>query len=266
MYRYKKTFQYLFNIVSNILVIFLKKIKYFIVFDEHGKNMYGHNGEVRTFDKYRKNIRSQNGEDGVTLEILKRLKIDKGWFCEFGAWDGKFLSNTHMLISRGWKGVYIEGDKNKYSELLKNVKNLKDIISPICAYITAYGKNSLDTILAHTPLPHDFEILSIDIDGSDYFIWESLKNYKPKIVIIEVNSGYLPDVKVISTKNNKGTSFLSTVILGKKKGYLPVYHTGNIFFVRKDYVNKLGLTENELRDPKTLFDYSWLLSRSAIVK
>lgn len=266
VYRFKKTFQYVLNIVDNFLIIFLKKIQYFIAFNGHGNNVYGCNGGVKTFDKYRKNIRSQNGEDGVTLEILKRLKIDKGWFCEFGAWDGKFLSNTHMLIPRGWQGVYIEGDKNKYSELVKNVKSHKDKIYPICAYITAKGKNSLDAILAHTPLPHDFEILSIDIDGDDYFVWKNLKNYKPKIVIIEVNSGYSPNVEITSTKNNKGTSFYSMVQLGKKKGYSPVYHTGNIFFVRKDCIKNLGLTENELRDPKTLFDYSWLFSKSAIIK
>jgi hypothetical protein len=254
----KKVFKYLPSFVRKLYICLLKKIVYFRTPDDYQKNIIGHKGEVRTFDKYRKDIRSQNGEDGVTLEILKRLKIDKGWFCEFGAWDGKHLSNSYFLISKGWKGVYIEGDKNKYSELVKNVKGFKNIIYHICVYVTAKGKNSLDNILANTSLPNDFEILSIDIDGDDYFVWKNLKKYKPKIVIIEVNSGYSPNIEITSTKNNKGTSFFSMVQLGKRKGYLPVYHTGNIFFVRKDYVNNLGLTENELRDPKTLFDYSWL--------
>lgn len=258
MYSNKTAFRYIQNSVSRVFVNFLRKMKYFRTFDEYGENMHGHNGEIRTFDKYRKNIQSQNGEDGVTLEILRRLKINDGWFCEFGAWDGKFLSNTYFLISKGWKGVFIEGDKTKYSKLVRNVRNFKDKIYPVCAYITTKGKNSLDNILAKTALPHDFEILSIDIDGDDYFVWESLNNYKPKIVIIEVNSEYLPNIKTTSTKNNEGSSFLSTVILGKKKGYFPVYHTGNIFFVRKDYIKDLCLTEKELKDPTALFDYSWL--------
>lgn len=251
-------FRYIPDFVSKLFIRFFKKIKYFRTFDEYEKNVRGHNGEVRTFDKYRKNVWSQNGEDGVTLEILKRLKINNGWFCEFGAWDGKFLSNTFFLISKGWRGVYIEGNKTKYSKLVRNVKIFKDKIYPVCAYISAGGKNSLDNILANTPLPHDFEILSIDIDGDDYFVWKNLNNYKPKIVIIEVNSGYSPNVKITSAKKNKGTSFLSMVTLGKKKGYLPIYHTGNVFFVRKDYINNLGLTEKELKDPKAIFDYSWL--------
>lgn len=228
---------------------------------------YVNNGcEIRTFDKYKRNIYSQNGEDGVTQEILKRLKINKGWFCEFGAWDGKYLSNTYFLISKGWRGVYIEGDKDKFENPVRNVKNFKEKVYPVSAYIRASGKNSLDNVLAKTPLPVDFDILSIDIDGDDYFVWKNLNKYKPKIVIIEVNSGYLPSVKITSAKSNKGTSFSSMVLLGKKKGYLPVYHTGNIFFVRKDYVNNLGVTENELRDSTTLFDYSWLLSKSAMIK
>lgn len=254
----KNDLRYIVNFVCHIMICLLKKIIYFRTLDDYQKNLIGHKGEIRTFDKYRKNIRSQNGEDGVTIEILKRLRIDKGWFCEFGAWDGKYLSNTHFLISKGWKGVYIEGDKSKYSELVKNVKNIKDKIYSICAYVSANGKNSLDNLLASTPIPYNFELLSIDIDGDDYFIWESLKGYNPKIVIIEVNSGYSPNIEITSTKNNKGTSFYSMVRLGKKKGYFPVYHTGNIFFVRKDCIKNIGLTKKELKNPRALFDYSWL--------
>lgn len=235
----------------NMIIRYIKNIF-------HNARNFSHKSDViRTFDKYRRDIYSQNGEDGVTLEILKRLHITKGWFCEFGAWDGKFLSNTYFLINKGWKGVYIEGDKDKYDQLIRNVNKFEDKVYPFCAYITASGKNSLDNVLAKTPLPIDFDILSIDIDGDDYFVWESLTNYKPKIVIIEVNSGYLPDIKITSTKSNKGTSFLSMVVLGKKKGYTPVCHTGNIYFIRRDYLNKIGLTEKELNDPSILFDYSW---------
>lgn len=254
----KKIFRYLPSFVRKFYFCLLKQIVYFRTLDDYQKNIIGHKGEVRTFDKYRKNIRSQNGEDGVTKEILRRLRIDNGWFCEFGAWDGKYLSNTYFLISKSWRGVYIEGEKSKYSELVKNVKGFKNKIYPICAYVTAKGKNSLDSLLSDTPLPYNFEILSIDIDGDDYFVWKGLKNYRPKLVIVEINSGYGPRVKKISTKNDKGTSFYPMVQLGAKKGYIPIYHTGNIFFVRKDYIKSVGLTKRELKDPETLFDYSWL--------
>ena len=57
---------------------------------------------------------------------LKRLNIENGWVCEFGSWDGKHLSNTFNLIeNKNFNAVFIEGDKNKYKDLLKTVKELE---------------------------------------------------------------------------------------------------------------------------------------------
>jgi len=74
------------------------------------------------YNKYRKNVYSQNGEDGIIEELLKRLNINNGWVCEFGAWDGIHLSNTFNLVKKNFNAVFIEGDKNKYNDLLETVK------------------------------------------------------------------------------------------------------------------------------------------------
>ena len=74
------------------------------------------------YEQYNYNIYSQNGEDGVIEELLNRLNITNGWVCEFGAWDGIHLSNTFNLIkNKSFNAVLIEGDKNKYIDLLKTV-------------------------------------------------------------------------------------------------------------------------------------------------
>ena len=65
------------------------------------------------YKTYSKNIYSQNGEDGIVEELLKRLNINNGWVCEFGAWDGINLSNTFNLVKKGFDAVFIEGDVNK---------------------------------------------------------------------------------------------------------------------------------------------------------
>ena len=75
----------------------------------------------RFYNTYSKNVYSQNGEDGIVEELLKRLNITNGWVCEFGAWDGIHLSNTFNLVKKGFNAVFIEGDVNKYSDLLKTV-------------------------------------------------------------------------------------------------------------------------------------------------
>ena len=56
------------------------------------------------------NVYSQNGEDGVINALLAIFRIRHGWVCEFGAWDGRYLSNTFNLVENGFSGVFIEGD------------------------------------------------------------------------------------------------------------------------------------------------------------
>ena len=195
------------------------------------------------YNKYKKNKYSQNGEDGVLQEILKRLNITKGWVCEFGAWDGKHLSNTFALVEKNFNAVYIESDNEKYKDLLKTVESYKNII-PINAYVDFNNTtNSLDNLLKQTPIPNNFDVLSIDIDSFDYQIWKSLKFYNPKIVIVEINSS----VNVHNTKHihspglYQGTGFRPMYELAKEKGYTFVLHTGNLFFVRNDLFQMLNI-------------------------
>lgn len=190
---------------------------------------------------FKKNVHSQNGEDGVIEEVLNRLNIKVGTFCEFGAWDGKHLSNTYKLVQEGWSGVYIEGDKEKFNSLLETAKLHHPNIVPINKFVETNGENTLDNILAETFLPKDFDLLSIDIDSFDYQVWDSFKNYSPKIVIIEINSGVRPPQEQIHTVISgrvvhQGSSYVSTLKLGEQKGYFHVCHTGNMIFVRNDLV------------------------------
>jgi len=207
------------------------------------------------YNQYARDVFSQNGEDGIVEELLKRLDINSGYVCEFGAWDGIYLSNTFNLIQKGFKGVFIEGDKDKFQDLLKTCKNYTNII-PINAYVDYEGENTLDNILQKTDIPFDFELLSIDIDSFDYHVWRSLKLYRPKIVIIEINSG-------INTNNEEhihtpdkyqGTAFRPTFNLGIEKGYKFVCHTGNMIFVRNDLFDKLNVHYNhELENFRTIW-------------
>lgn len=213
---------------------------------------------MSTLSAYRKNVYSQNGEDGVLEEIFRRLQIRDGSFVEFGAWDGKHLSNTFHLLEEGWSGVFIEGDQKKFRVLEQNMKLFSERIELINAMVEFQGKNTLDNLLAPTKVPRDFEVLSIDIDSYDWHIWESFENYTPKVVVIEINSS-IP-VGIYQTHRDKkvqGSSFSSTVDLGLAKGYTPVCHTGNLFFVKNNLVQQLGLPQAELRFPEMLFDYSW---------
>ena len=105
--------------------------------------------------------------------------------------------------------------------------------------------------------PHNFDILSIDVDSCDYDIWKGFTSHKPKIVIIEANSYRDPIFEEFNGKPNLeyeksgdpldkysgrkacGTSFIPLIALGLSKGYIPISFTGNITFVDKDLIHKL---------------------------
>jgi len=179
-----------------------------------------------------KDVYSQNGEDGLISFLLKTLGITKGTVVEFGAWDGIHFSNTCALWKdRDFAAVLIEPDPVRFDKLLQNTKGR--YTTNINKLVTTDGDGSLNEILA----PHkDIVLLSIDIDGHDYEIWESFTVYSPPIVIIEVCTGFGSKKEVVS---QSGTSFASMNKLARKKGYELVDHTGNCVYIRKDLVSKI---------------------------
>ena len=215
------------------------------------------------FQKYKKNFFSQNGEDGVILEILRRLRLKskKKWCCEFGAWDGIHGSNTFNLVKNyDYNAVYIEGDYKKYQNLVNTSKKFRRIIT-FNKYINHKNKsiNTLDKILKQTKIDKHFDILSIDIDSYDLAVWKTLKKYRPKIVIIEINSGLIPGIKQTHSKDKQGNSFTSTVEFASKNKYQLVSHTGNCIFIDKKYSKKIRVDKKFLNNKNVdlLFDKTW---------
>ncbi len=204
-------------------------------------------------NNFSKKIYSQFGEDGILLEILNRLKnknLDK-WCVEFGAKDGISYSNTYNLIKNyNYNAVLIEGDKKYFKKLSKNLPQ-KNIIK-INKFVNFSGPNNLDEILGSTVIPENFDILSIDIDGCDFYIFESLIKYKPKIVCIEFNHLIPNSVEFVQKKDFKikqGSSAKSLIKLAGKKDYKLVGSSfSNLFFIDKDYFNLVTEKEVLLED------------------
>ena len=188
---------------------------------------------------YKKDVNSQNGEDGIIEFIFDKLQIKKGNFIEFGAWDGKHLSNCLKLIQEGWTGIYIEGDKDKYTTLSQNFGNHEGITT-INKYVSYEINDNLDTIIdSSMHESKDFDFISIDVDGIDYNIFKAMNKYLPKVICIEVNAGHDPmydkEIPVYIAKNNVGQSMYIICKEAENKGYFPLCYTGNLFLIKNEY-------------------------------
>ncbi|MFG0257180.1 MAG: hypothetical protein ACF8GE_04685 [Phycisphaerales bacterium JB043] len=216
-----------------------------------------HDAPKQDLIEYRHDVHSQFGEDGIIEEILRRLNITTGWFVEFGAWDGKHLSNSRSLFERGWHGVFIEGDTKKFADLCREYDG-QDRIVPLNAWVGFEGEDRLDALLAGTPIPKDFDLLSIDIDSDDYHVWHALREHTPKIVVIETNYSFPYNVDFVQAPGaHIGSSALAIARLGVAKGYtLACYNSANAIFVRNDLVPSLAL-------PNRSFAYLYAIGRHA---
>jgi hypothetical protein len=191
---------------------------------------------------HRKDVTSQQGEDGIIEKIFEVLGINIGWCVDIGA-GGVHNSNTYNLMRNGWKGVFIDKNYRKLSELKRKYRNSNAI------FINAEIGFSSDSLLKGTELPKEFELLSLDIDGNDYYVWQSLKEYTPMVVVIEFN----PCIKLndyVQPFDGKGGASLSMLNkLGKEKGYELISATTiNAFFVKRELYSKFGIADNSVKE------------------
>ncbi|MGA7325326.1 MAG: FkbM family methyltransferase [Rhodomicrobium sp.] len=199
---------------------------------------------LMNFASTARNVFSQFGEDGIIETILDLLPQD-GWCVEFGAWDGVYLSNTCNLIrNHGYRGVLIEADSKRFEQLTENITGKDNVL--LNRYVTFDGEGALSKILANTDIPKDFDFLSIDIDGNDYHIFESLTEYRSKLVCIEFNPSIPNPVFFVQVKDfriKQGASARAITELAQSKGYELVASTYcNLLLVDKIHMPRLGLS------------------------
>lgn len=224
--------------------------------------------------KYAKNYKySQNGEEGVLLECWRRLNqierrigaepapqdgsiplwmVETGKAVEIGGNDGRFCSNTALLAEHHWQVLFVEGDYGLYQACKANWASIHNVRSQ-CCYVDEKNINAF--------VDQRCDLLSLDTDGGDYLIFDGLKA-KPKIVIAEIDSGLNPE---FSSFNNDGAAnYFAMALLGIKKGYFLLCHTGNMVFVDEKYRGLFPEIEGDpLRDIDLYFNRAWLKEEAA---
>jgi hypothetical protein len=192
---------------------------------------------------------SQNGEDGVIEEILRRIG-GGGSFVEFGVGAGVEGNCVFLAAVLGWRGLFMEADPDLFARLdaryegLPGVRTVRALVGP----------ENVDALLRdHAPSPEP-DILSIDVDGIDYWIWRALEA-RPRVVVIEYNAHLGTEAELVQPLTPRvawdgtdhfGASLGALRSLGARKGYRLV-HTDlagvNAFFVRADLAGPFGPEE-----------------------
>ena len=128
-------------------------------------------------------VYSQNDEDGILEEIFKRIGTTNKIFIEFGVQNG-LECNTHYLLHKDWHGLWMEGSKNSVKEILVRFFPVirTNQLKCLNAFIT---KDNINDLINSAGIGGEIDLLSIDIDGNDYYVWEAINVVQPRVVVIE---------------------------------------------------------------------------------
>ena len=146
----------------------------------------------------------------------------------------------------------------------KNYATQPNVIT-LNAFVGFTVTDNLDVLLKATPLPENFDLLSVDVDGNEYHIWKAISKFQPKVVVVEFNQTIPTEIHFVQEANpsvSQGSSLLALVELGKEKGYeLISVLSCNAFFVRSEYFPLFKIEDNSpqaLR--KSLEDVTYIFS------
>ncbi|OEU66622.1 MAG: hypothetical protein BBJ57_02495 [Desulfobacterales bacterium PC51MH44] len=227
------------------LIVNLSKIMTDEYIDKHLYKNAKYSDPTR-LNRFEYQVYSQNGEDGIIEEIFNRIGTRNKFFVEFGVENG-LQNNTAYLLTKDWTGCWIEANEAWVKEIKQKFNSLIQEKRLLVRQAFITGEN-IESLLVEAQVPKEFDLLSIDIDGNDYWVWKAIKSYRPKVVVIEYNPMFRPDAKWIMKYNPEaiwngtsyyGASLKSLEMLGLEKGYKLVgcnFLGVNAFFVREDLV------------------------------
>jgi hypothetical protein len=193
-------------------------------------------------------IFSQHREDGIIQYLISHIPISNKIFIEFGVGDYRESNTRFLLLHNNWKGLAIDSEKKFVSRIRSYDFYWRHDLTAIQAFIT---KNNINDLFKDYGFTGDIGLLSIDIDGNDYWIWDTITIIQPRIVICEYNNVFGKDLAVTIPYNEEfnwkrdlyyGASLRAWCLLAKKKGYIFAGSDSsgtNAFFVRNDVAQNI---------------------------
>lgn len=215
---------------------------------------HGHVGNYKaanSINQHEARIYSQNGEDGILLFLLSKVGTADLHFVEFGVGDGRQCNTANLALNFGWKGLMMESNREKAAAAREYFeRRLGDNAVHVTVLSRKVTAENINAILEYHDFTGEIDLLSIDVDGNDYWIWRAISAIRPRIIVSEYNASFgtdrsitvkydpnLDSRKVHPSGFYHGASLSALTKLGIAKGYALVGcdSTGiNAFFVREE--------------------------------
>lgn len=214
---------------------------------------------------------SQFDEDGIILYVLSTVGMKTKRVVEICCADGTECMASNLIINHGYQGFLFDGDPKNIEEATRFFNSKKDCFLNVPKLKQAWiTKDNINNLLREVGAEGEVDLLSIDIDGNDYHIWEAISVIQPRLCVIETHNSIPADYALtmpysesfdssrLSEKERgfRSASLMAVKKLAEKKGYRLIgghKHGFNVFFLRND----LGLTEFPEVSIDSVHDNPW---------
>jgi hypothetical protein len=202
---------------------------------------------ARNFTAQEFQVYSQWGEDGLIQHLIREVKVARKIFVEFGVETYTEANTRFLLVNDNWSGLVLDGGEANVRTIRKSDIYWRHNLKAVQAFIT---RENINDLLRDNGVAGDIGLLSVDIDGNDYWVWEAIDVVTPALVVVEYNSRFGAERAVTVPYDPAfvrqqahyscayyGASLAALVALGRRKGYAFVGSNtagNNAFFVRRD--------------------------------
>ena len=208
---------------------------------------------------------SQFEEDGILLFLFSIITPINKMCVEICAGDGQECMSSNLIINHGWSGFLFDGNENSVRKGVRFFKQQKDTFLWPPKFTHAWiNAENVNQVLINVGVKDEIDLLSLDLDGMDYWVWKAIEVISPRVVVCETHNPIPTDKSltvpynpnfVFKDENFRGASLAAMCKLGKEKGYRLVgthRHGFNAFFIKhgieEDYFPEIKV-ENCALDP-----------------
>jgi hypothetical protein len=146
-----------------------------------------------SLDEVEFKVFSQGGEDGIIQFLTSRIPIPNRTFVEFGVSDYTESNTRYLLFKDNWKGLILDGSEKNIRTIRESSMFWRYELTAAKHFIT---KDNINAIIGGAGFAGDVGLLSIDIDGNDYWVWKEISVISPRIVVCEYNSVFGPNAPI----------------------------------------------------------------------